>query len=48
MVDWYFSWLLSFLSIFIPAGVLWVIFIGLGAIQDWIEKLGDKCHKKNT
>ncbi len=48
MVDWYLSWLLSFLYIFIPAGVLWVIFIGLGAIQDWIEKLGDKCHKKNT
>jgi len=48
MVGWYLSWLLSFLYIFIPAGVLWVIFIGLGAIQDWIEKLGDKCHKKNT
>ncbi len=47
-MDWYLSWLLSFLYIFIPAGVLWVIFIGLGAIQDWIEKLGDKCHKKNT
>ena len=48
MVDWYLSWLLSFLYIFILTGVLWVIFIGLGAIQDWIEKLGDKCHKKNT
>ena len=46
-MDWYLSWLLSPLYIFIPAGVLWVVFIGLGAIQDWVEKLGGKCRKKN-
>ena len=46
-MGWYLSWLLFPLRIFIPAGVLWGVFIGLGAIQDLLEMLGDKCRKKN-
>ena len=46
--EWYLGWLLYPLYIFVPAGLLWLLFMVLGAAQDQFEAAQDRLRKRKT
>ena len=46
--EWYLGWLLYPLYIFVPAGLLWLLFVGFGVVQDRVEEAQERSRKRKT